>query len=206
VALSATLFTGALLLLLLARPELGAFQEWVRCIGGFFLGCTTCAVQRALIGVRLSPTWPALAFTALFVFLNLDQSGATAELIFPLSSLVVLALALSSGGLINASLMLFRWLGVLSYSLYMCHALVLWVIRQACRVLLKSPEVVVDGVTTAQVGTPLALALVFASVVGSLMLAWLTYQFIENPGRLWTRAWVSGREANSVRGLKRVSQ
>jgi peptidoglycan/LPS O-acetylase OafA/YrhL len=206
VALSAVLATGSLALLIAAQPQIGEFKWWLRCIAGFFLGCVTCAVQRSLSRVRLSPAWPALALALLLVFLNLDLPGPRAELIFPISSLVVLTLALSPGGPVNAFLMLFRRLGVLSYSLYMCHALVLWGVRQACRVVLKAPEVMVDGVSTSQVTTPTGLVLIFVTVIGSLVLAWLTYQFVENPGRLWTRAWVSRREANVVVRLKRVSQ
>jgi len=113
-------------------------------------------------------------------------------LIFPISAFVVVSIALVPESGASKFLMLrpFRWLGEVSYSLYMCHAIVFFVARQFCRTALKAPEGVVDGATTAQVSWPVAIALSVASVTAALILAWLSFRFIERPARAQTRSFV----------------
>ena len=52
-----------------------------------------------------------------------------------------------------------RWLGEISYSLYMSHALVLWCARQVLRVVLHQPPALPDG-SGSQL-SPLGAALVY---------------------------------------------
>jgi peptidoglycan/LPS O-acetylase OafA/YrhL len=191
-ALSIALFSTSLLLHLFARATVGEFDRWLTCICGFFLGCTSCAAYRALSRRAISSAWPAAALLLLAAFLNVPQKGSVADLILPISAFVVVTIALVPKSGASKFLMLrpFRWLGEVSYSLYMCHAIVFFVARQFCRTALKAPEAVVDGATTAQLPSPIAIVLSVASVTAALILAWLSFRFIERPARAQTRAFV----------------
>ncbi|HET7543370.1 MAG TPA: acyltransferase [Polyangiaceae bacterium] len=164
----------------------GEFHWWVRCICGFFLGCLTNAAYRALPQLKWPGVWSLAGVLALIAFLVIHWTPAQKLLILPISAFCVAALALApQSSIVNASLTWrpFAWLGEVSYSLYMCHALVLWVARQACRSLLHAPDIIVDGATTARVSTSTGVLLSAAGLAGSLLLAWLAFTFVEKPGR-----------------------
>ena len=85
--------------------------------------------------------------------------------------------------LINAPL---RWLGKVSYSIYMVHQFVLSMVGAFMKLVLKAPvqdEVLMVGNT---VGT-IALLVSFALV---LAVAGLTFRFIEEPARRIGRTWL----------------
>jgi peptidoglycan/LPS O-acetylase OafA/YrhL len=175
--------------LLFANTAIAEFHWWLRCICGYFSGCLSGAAYEKIAHRKIAGGWSAVALIAFLPFMMLPMSEATTELVFPLSVFVVLSLALAPES--AASKLLhwrpLRWLGAISYSLYMCHAIVFWVIRQAVRVVLKAPDITVDGKTVAQVSPYMAAALYLVAVTGPLVLAWLSFRFIENPARKYTR-------------------
>jgi len=180
--------------LVFLKPELGTAHLWMRCLTGFFVGCVTCYAYRALRGRQVSPLFSFAALLALLAFLSvhLKLEEAFTEAIYPISACVVLSLALAPHSPINTALGWgpLRWLGEVSYSVYMCHAFVLAIARRVVRAL-KFPEVMVDGVATAQVPPLVGVLLCVGSVVAALVTAWLTYRFVENPGRLKARQLMS---------------
>jgi peptidoglycan/LPS O-acetylase OafA/YrhL len=196
----AALAAVSLSLLIFAKPWIGEFHWWLRCISGFFIGCLTCACYQALKGRRLAGAWSIGAVAGLLIFLGVPLTGAKLELIFPISALLVVSLALTPDRLASAvfSWGPFRWLGEVSYSLYMSHAIVLWVARQACRSVLKAPDIVIDGATTASVSPGVGATLSALTIAAALMLAALTFRLLENPGRTATRLWVSSWGARST--------
>jgi peptidoglycan/LPS O-acetylase OafA/YrhL len=187
VVVSMALSAICLAILLTRGSEVGEFRWWLRCVAGFFLGCCAAAAYPALAKHQVPRAAPIVSLAALLAFLN--WPGASAELVYPLSAAVVLALALSPASSANRVLSLrpLLWLGAISYSLYMSHALVLWVARQICRIVLKAPDAIVDGAATAQLSSPQAWLVTSATVAGSLLLAWLTYRTLENPWRKRSR-------------------
>lgn len=190
---SLALASVSLTLLLFANTAIGNFHWWLRCICGFFLGCLSCAVYERFAHRKIAGGWSAAALIAFVPFMVLPMSEAMTELVFPLSVFVVLSLALAPESAVSKLLHWrpLRWLGDISYSLYMCHAIVFWVIRQAVRVVLKAPDIVVDSKTVAQVSPHMAAGLYLVAVAGPLVLASLSFRFIENPARRRTRKLVA---------------
>jgi peptidoglycan/LPS O-acetylase OafA/YrhL len=191
---SALLAVVTLASLVFLKPELGTAHLWMRCLTGFFVGCVTCYLYRALRGHQVSSLWSVVAAAALLAFLSvhLRLEEAFTELVYPISACLVLALSLAPQSPVNTFLgwRPLRWLGEVSYSVYMCHAFVLAIARRAVRAL-KFPEVMVDGVATPQLPPVLGALLCLGSVVAALVVAGLTYRYVENPGRIKARQWVS---------------
>jgi peptidoglycan/LPS O-acetylase OafA/YrhL len=71
------------------------------------------------------------------------------------------------------------WLGNISYSLYLIHWFVLFVVTEALR---AHP-----GTDSAKLPAGLSLALITAMLATSLGLATLSYRFVEVAGRRWLR-------------------
>ncbi|MBK6458263.1 MAG: hypothetical protein IPF87_19640 [Gemmatimonadetes bacterium] len=80
-----------------------------------------------------------------------------------------------------------RWLGEVSYSLYMTHALVLWIANQTLRVVLKAPVAPVDGVLTPQLPIAEALVAIVVALAASLLVAWAMSALVERPWRSRSR-------------------
>jgi peptidoglycan/LPS O-acetylase OafA/YrhL len=190
---STALLTTALGLLLFAHAQLGEFHWWLRCLSGFFTGCLSAELFQLFGRRRASGAFAGFVLLLLFVFLSLDLRGYRGEWILPLSALVVVTLALAPDSLVNRVLLWrpLRWLGEVSYSLYMSHAAVLWLARQACRVVLKAPEALDHGALTAQLEPPLGFVVSVAAVVGAVLLAGLTHRLVEVPFRARTRQLVA---------------
>jgi peptidoglycan/LPS O-acetylase OafA/YrhL len=87
--------------------------------------------------------------------------------IVPLSAFLILSLLESRSKML--SLAPIKWLGVVSYSLYMCHELVLWVITQIMHFILHDPQ-----------GWKAVLAYA-AVVVFALIGAKITFVLLEKP-------------------------
>jgi peptidoglycan/LPS O-acetylase OafA/YrhL len=177
--------------------DLGSYAKMVRCIAGFFFGCVT----RVGLGVlRNRPLRHGAALAATLSLLALvapwTESRAVADsweqLSLPISGLLLVSLVAWPSSIISRALLLqpLRWLGLVSYSLYMSHALVQWLARQLCRVVLRRPDQVVDGVTTVRL-TPLEAAVAYpVTVVAMLLVAGVSYRLIEAPARDAVRNYV----------------
>jgi peptidoglycan/LPS O-acetylase OafA/YrhL len=191
VCFSVFVVAGSLLLLTLAQPQIGEFRMILMCWAGFFAGCLVNFAYRTLGSRRLHSSWSLVVLLVTVAFLLVDWGGWEQQLVLLLSAALIITLVLTPAGALNNWLSWgpVRWLGEISYSLYMCHAAVMWVARQFCRKVLHAPEVVVDGLAAAQLSPAVALAVSAAAVGGSLVLAGLTYKFIEDPCRNAARAW-----------------
>ncbi|MFJ1227541.1 hypothetical protein AB8P62_20570, partial [Yersinia enterocolitica] len=74
-----------------------------------------------------------------------------------------------------------------SYSMYMSHFAIIWVVSQLVRFGLKRPEVVSNGLSAPQLTiaeTGVAYLIIIASV---LFISTLVYKYLENPLRLKSR-------------------
>jgi peptidoglycan/LPS O-acetylase OafA/YrhL len=175
----------ALSLLSFGIGFVGSFSEILQCIAGYFLGCLVASIT-----MRLPAPLPRgsvlLALAAMGAFLCLRQDPRFAISIFFLSALLVLAVVGSPDGITKRLLRhrALRFLGLLSYSIYMSHTLVLWACNQFVRVVLHKPEALVDGISTPQLSLPGALLWYALSIGATLVLsAWVFYR-IEDPLRL----------------------
>jgi len=188
---SLTLVTSCVGAVLLFAASLGEHANMLRCVAGFFVGCMARIAFAQLRGRVTRSEWPLIFASLCVLALALPwkahvQGGAWYEMLsYPLAAALILSLLLAPSSLLNKALLSrpLRWLGEISYSLYMCHALIQWCARQACRVLLKRPEITVDGISA----TPLSLGeavIAGTSVISiTLFVGWLTYRWVEAPAR-----------------------
>jgi peptidoglycan/LPS O-acetylase OafA/YrhL len=190
--------------------DAGYDYGFFRCVAGFFLGALIYLAYDALRGrqdpaERLSrrPWLSIFALVGTVVYLCLiDPDGPLTYLLPLLSALVILTLVLCPQRALQRVLSSqpLAWLGRVSYSVYMAHAAVVWVVTQVLRVVLKFPKIETpDGViiATPPLAGMLALA-VYVCIV--LVLADFTYRWIEVPFRHASRrlagSWFPhGREA-----------
>lgn len=175
--------------LLLAAKSTFGFEVLLRCVAGFFIGCLTASfIKRVKVNI---PTYmPLLFFFATIVFLQIKTTDDFDVAIFFLTSGLIFSLLSSRGGVLKQILnnKILTWLGLISYSMYMSHAFVLWVVKNVFKRLLGRPEIqTADGkwvlslsVTETIAGTVLAVLLV-------LVVSQITYSFIEKPLREMSR-------------------
>lgn len=176
-----------------------AVVDWgfLRCCGGFFLGTLTYnaysvfrAERSAGAGVRPGSWLSPLALATTLVFLSTtDPEGAWTYALPPLAAFVILSSVLWPHPALQKMLSAgpLRWLGRVSYSLYMVHAAVAWIITQVLTVVLKFPKIeVAEGLG---VGTPplVGACVLLGYVLIVFVLANFTYRWIEEPFRKRSR-------------------
>lgn len=202
----ATAIVAPLLLSHLSRTGMDTTFDWgfIRCLFGFALGVacwrlyrvappqrtighmavmtlTECAVVGAVVLFVSSAGTSPLSFLAPFVF-------AVAVLVFA-----------AEGGLVSRVFhsRLLKWLGTVSYSIYLTHFFVVLilptVIKHVVHVDLWTPMALPDGQWVMAYGRndvegTLAYA---AALLLTLTFSACTYRWVEVPGREWTRKWLS---------------
>ncbi len=166
------------------------FKPMLSCLAGFFVGCLTYEAYRAW-GAQLRVSGAGMfSLLAFIAFLSLKTPHIAADVaIYPLSALLIFCVAATPQSMIARGLNLrpLRFLGLISYSLYMAHPLVIWVMNQAVRFGLKPPErAVADGMvpTLSAVQSLLIYPLTLAVI---LLISALTYYLIEAPCRRYSR-------------------
>lgn len=179
----------------------------VRCIAGFFAGvCTYRIWQRFLAGRALwaGVEWFATALAVAFViFCGKSVWSLAAPMVF---SLVVLAFAAERGSLSRMlSVTPFRAAGRWSYSIYMVHSTIIFVLLSVARLVDAGGFAPIMSSFAGDVAidlTPLGGAIandaaMIAYVGVVLAVAAFTYRFVETPGRTFVNGianrWEQGR-------------
>jgi peptidoglycan/LPS O-acetylase OafA/YrhL len=165
----------------------GVAWGFLRCCAGFFLGTLTYLGYARLRTATGGYSWPSVvALSALITVLSvIDPNGVWTYSVPLLSCVVILSITVRPGVTLNGLLSCrpLAWLGRVSYSVYMVHAALVWVITQILTVGLKYPKTVVaDG---HGVATPPVMGLIVLVVyIGAVLLvSHFTYQWIEEPLR-----------------------
>jgi peptidoglycan/LPS O-acetylase OafA/YrhL len=86
-----------------------------------------------------------------------------------------------------------KFLGLISYSIYLSHEFVLWICNQFVRMVLRRPEVVVEGNSTPQLSAIGALIWQLIAVTATLLLSALVFRYVEDPCRLKSKEFVRRR-------------
>lgn len=135
----ALMAVGAALMVLLA-PESG-WNPMARCFAGFFLGAMLAEVRP-----RLPPPIAPAALVGLILVMTFSSGEATADLIaVALAGFTVAGLDGDAPVARVFEAKALQLLGSVSYSLYMGHALVVWIVNQVARLVLGGPELMVSG-------------------------------------------------------------
>jgi peptidoglycan/LPS O-acetylase OafA/YrhL len=168
----------------------GDFDLLVYCMTGFFIGCI---ISTASEYVRPGPLASAIALILFLLILMIQPLPAAWFVIYPLSAALVFSL-LNENGIGTRILMLspLRWLGKISYSLYMSHALVFW-----CAGMILAKLIGADLSLPAEARyaglRPFEAAAAYVVILGlALVTAAATYLWVEAPSRRWSRAQITG--------------
>mgnify|MGYP001028700553 CR=1 FL=1 len=184
---------------------------FVRCLYGFALGVICFDLRERLpglcrpLGVAADTLIEVAASLAVFVFLGMAIGSHSWTVISPVLFSVLVLVFARQGGVAS------RWLttrpllliGTFSYSIYMVHALVRALVRAGAMALEHASgwRLFFDSGVNAS-GEPIRLLWVAGSLwLGDLLqivmllttigVAMLTWRYIEEPGRLWSRRLVS---------------
>jgi peptidoglycan/LPS O-acetylase OafA/YrhL len=178
---------AAALALLITRTTFDS-TVLLRCIAGFFSGCLTAALAERM-KARLHPALSVAVFVTLLVFLQFKPDNSFDPVTYLLSAALILTLVCSGRGWLRSALgwKAITWLGTVSYSIYMSQTMVVWVVNQVFRVVLKAPAVMREDRMTPQL--PVVEAAVgYLIVVGCvLLISQITYKLVEAPFREWSR-------------------
>jgi peptidoglycan/LPS O-acetylase OafA/YrhL len=166
-----------------------------RCCGGFFLGVLTYSLYRAtsagvtqrakVIHVWLAPS--VLGVT--LVFLSLELKAAWSYALPLLGAALIYATVVYPNRPLTSVLTAapLRWLGKVSYSIYMVHAAIVWTLTQCLTMLLKIPHVIIAGESHVATSAPLGLLTLTIYLPLVLLLSHFTFRWIEDPFRNWSR-------------------
>lgn len=176
---------------LVVKSHAPLLDSLLKCFAGFFLGCVVGAVH---LHNRLEvPRWSAaLLMLAFGVFVWFKPSDA---LVFLLAAALILSLIRSPDNAVKRFLRLppLIWLGKVSYSVYMCHAAVLWGMSQIVRFVLRAPEAQIDGRMIPQLGIAMTIVMIAANFIVLLVLSHWVHKLVEEPGRIRARRLVGLR-------------
>jgi peptidoglycan/LPS O-acetylase OafA/YrhL len=196
---------AALVLLAFGGDSIGNFSEILQCLAGYFLGCLVASfAARHPHALPRGSTFAALA--AMTVFLCTKKNPQFDIAIFFLSALLIMAVVCSRHDYTKRILghRSLKFLGLISYSIYMSHIFVLWVCNQFVRVVLRRPEAIADGISTPQLSLFGALLWYAIAVAATILLSALVFKYIEDPFRLKSKEFAR-RFMTPSRGPVRVA-
>ncbi len=182
---------------LLGWVDVGDWNLVLRGIAGFFLGCLVqdLASHGNPFGTRY--VLPVV-LVATVVFLCTPQSATSECWIFALSAAIIYACAVGPEN--GARRMLrsapFAFLGRISYSVYMSHLAIIWIVSQVVRFSRHGPPTLVltpGGHLDVEISLPEALLACASVLVLTLIVATIVNRLVEEPFRDATRRWVASR-------------
>lgn len=172
-------------LCLLATKTTNGFEDLLRCLAGFFIGCLTASYIKSS-KINLPSYLSTVFFTSIIIFLQLKNTKDFDIVIYFLSAALITSLMLSPKGLLNILLRhkMLTWLGVISYSVYMSHVFVIWMVSNALKRLIKFPEKQgLDGNWMLSLSTLEASMAVLFIVILVVAVSQITYAVVEKPFR-----------------------
>jgi peptidoglycan/LPS O-acetylase OafA/YrhL len=180
-------FIISLSFLLISKNYYG-FDLLLNCFSGFFLGSIAAYLENK-IKVTLPKYTSLVVFIMIVSFLIFKRNSSYDPIIFFLTTSLIITLTANKKGYLNKilKLRLFVWLGTISYSLYMSHFCIIWIVNQFIRVVLKKPEILIGGKSIPQLTnfeSFIAAILILSTV---LIVSSLVHKFIEKPFRLKSR-------------------
>jgi len=177
-------FIVSLSFLLISKNYYG-FDLLLNCLSGFFLGSITAYLENK-IKVTLPKYTSLVAFIMILSFLIFKINSIYDQIIFFFTTSLILTLTANKNGYLNKrlKLRLFVWLGSISYSLYMSHFCIIWIVNQFIRVVLKKPEILIAGKSIPQLTNFESFIAVILTLTTVLIVSTLVHKFIETPFRL----------------------
>jgi peptidoglycan/LPS O-acetylase OafA/YrhL len=173
----------------------------IRCLFGFALGVACCRIYRQRpqapgAGVGVMTILECVVVASVLLFVSTAGTSAWSLLAPFVFALAVLVFAAEQGLLSRLfGLPPLRWLGKLSYSIYLTHFLIViavpTAVKQIFHVDLWTPFALTSGQYLQLFGRNNVEGTFFYLLVLALTLAFsaFTYRWVETPGREWSRRW-----------------
>ncbi len=190
------------------------FVSWyfARCLAGFFLGVVMCHWFRQLRNVSLHRSMMTMAEVATFgsILLLAAFSQGWSSWIHVLTPACVMVFAFDRG-LVSDLLRSrpLRFLGVISYSIYMVHFIVPGLTRIVMNLLRDRGgiDLWLPGSSGSVYGRSPFESAVFMAIflLITIAMSYLTYRWIEVPGRQWSRSLVDRLSRRKTRALVPVA-
>ncbi|HXE49824.1 MAG TPA: acyltransferase [Ramlibacter sp.] len=202
--LVAAAVTAPILLYQVSRTGMDITFDYglIRCLFGFALGVACYRIYRRrppqapVAGVGAMTILECAVVAAVVLFVSAAGTSAWSLLAPFVFALAVLVFAAEQGLLSRLfGLPLLKWLGKLSYSIYLTHYLIVIVfpaaIKQIFHIDLWTPFELPSGQYVQLFGRNNVEGTFFYLLVLALTLGFsaLTYRWIETPGREWSRRW-----------------
>lgn len=172
-------------LFLLITEKTYGFYWLLRCFVGFFIGCLTAKLTKNL-KLDLPKFYSLIFFFVIVGFIQFKTTNDYDFLVFFFSSALIITVVISPNGILN-KILKFKFLtslGAISYSVYMSHAAVIWVVNQIIRVVVKKTESIsANGQSIPQLSQLENFFACLSVIVITLIVSTLTYYFIEKPMR-----------------------
>jgi peptidoglycan/LPS O-acetylase OafA/YrhL len=171
--------------LLILTSNAHKFYMLISCFCGFFLGCLTCFLKDK-INIIIPKFISFFLFIIIILFLIINKNNHFNLAIYFFSAILIFTLVRQKEGILNIifKLKFLKWIGKLSYSIYMSHFSIIWFFNQFIRVQLKKEEIITNlGYMTPQLNifeTLIAIVILFCVVI---FISNLVFKFIENPLR-----------------------
>ncbi|MBN8647206.1 MAG: acyltransferase [Caulobacterales bacterium] len=166
------------------------FKQLLDCFGGFFIGCIIAFVCEKY-EFKFPRYSSLIIFSSLAIYLTFNHTLFTSFIVYCFSAALIIAISKSSDDGFKAILRtpVLIYLGQISYSIYMAHPAVEWVINQIVRKLFHPIEHIDpnNGFLVPSLGVFETLSLVFVAYAVTIILAGLVYHYIEQPLRLKSR-------------------
>ena len=189
---AAVLWTGGQLSL----ADSGNGWAFFRCCGGFFLGVLTyfsyrnTAARPSADWQKFLEAWLApIVLCVTVVFLSLELKAAWSFMLPLLGGALIYTTVAFPNRALTAALTSspLRWLGKVSYSIYMVHAAIVWSLTQCLTVILKVPHVMIAGEAHVATSPLLGLLILAIYIPMVLILSHFTFKWIEDPFRKQSR-------------------
>lgn len=199
--MSAILIFGAFAgLFLLGPPAITKTVDWgiLRCVAGFFTGVLVCRGSDFARNVNFGTTHTrfvrcgsVLSAGAFIAYLSTKPYGWSDFGVYVFAAALVFFVSIE--GNIGMSRILcsrpLRWLGMVSYSIYMCHRSVIGPFGRAMRFLLHT-KAFIDPATGDPTTVPdpwTGAICTLLCVICILGVSHMSYRFVEKPFRDWSR-------------------
>lgn len=162
---------------------------FIRCLMSFFLGCLIYKLHRRFTlqaSEGLQNSVEVLLVLGCVVVVLKSVDGVAWQFAAVVTFAVTLFWFAGSGGLVTRVLCarIFGFLGLISYSVYMTHAIVVAAADNIARYVFKMSIVeITSGTHRPEINTPWADAINIAIVLVVIGVSTLTYRYIEVPGK-----------------------
>ena len=204
--LLAVAIAAPVLLAAVSKSGMDTTYDWgfIRCVFGFALGVVCCRIYRLVEPVVRSPgmaQMTVIEVLTVVAVVGFVASAGTSPLSFmaPFVFTVAVLIFAAEGGWVSRLFhsRALKWLGTVSYSIYLTHFLVVLIVPAVAKRLLQAdpwaPMPLPSGQWVMAFGrNELEGTLGYiAVVIVTLGVSALTYRWVEVPGREWTRKWLA---------------